>query len=236
LQFDVVRGRSLDRQIEQLKAGELDVLPVVTPSSEREAELQFTRAYLNNPFVLISATTAGSPRSLDDLQGKRLAIYRGHPLRDYLVRRVPRFSGGGAQSRRGHGTDRQGPGRCDGQFTAGGALSACPPVPRAFAHHQHRWRSTGTHRIGDRTAGHGAAHLNKALLSIAPQQMDELVERWSHDVVVEESWVRHRREIVLGFAAAAGLLVLAGLDRFSAPAVTSASAMVASVAASQGGG
>jgi hypothetical protein len=66
--------------------------------------------------------------------------------------------------------------------------------------------------------------------------MDELVERWSHDVVVEESWVRHRREIVLGFAAAAGLLVLAGLDRFSAPAVTSASAMVASVAASQGGG
>jgi two-component system sensor histidine kinase EvgS len=92
-------GRSLDRQIEQLKAGELDVLPVVTPSSEREAELQFTRAYLNNPFVLISATTAGSPRSLDDLQGKRLAIYRGHPLREYLVRRVPRFSGGGAQSR-----------------------------------------------------------------------------------------------------------------------------------------
>jgi two-component system sensor histidine kinase EvgS len=77
LQFDVVRGRSLDRQIEQLKAGELDVLPVVTPSSEREAELQFTRAYLNNPFVLISATTAGSPRSLDDLQDKRLAFIAG---------------------------------------------------------------------------------------------------------------------------------------------------------------
>ena len=50
--------------IEQLKAGELDLLPVVTPSSEREAELQFTRAYLNNPFVLISATAPRSPRRL----------------------------------------------------------------------------------------------------------------------------------------------------------------------------
>lgn len=32
LNFEIVRGNSLDRQIEQLKAGELDLLPVVTPA------------------------------------------------------------------------------------------------------------------------------------------------------------------------------------------------------------
>jgi two-component system sensor histidine kinase EvgS len=117
-------------------------------------------------------------------------------------------------------------------------------VARFLLARQYRERLRITNTVGDQPARIAlatapqarAAMLNKALLSIAPQQMDELVERWSHDVVVEESWLRHRREIVLGFAAAAGCWCWHGLDRFSAPAVTSASAMVASVAASQGGG
>ena len=212
LQFDVVRGRSLDRQIEQLKAGELDVLPVVTPSSEREAELQFTRAYLNNPFVLISATTAGSPRSLDDLQDKRLAIYRGHPLRDYMVRREPRVRLVEVRSP-AEGMELIVKDQAD-------ATVSSLLVARFLLARQYRERLRITNTVGDQPARIALATapqatalhtmLNKALLSIAPQQMDELVERWSHDVVVEESyWVRHRREIVLGFAAAAGLLVLA---------------------------
>jgi two-component system sensor histidine kinase EvgS len=212
LQFEVVRGRSLDRQIEQLKAGELDVLPVVTPSSEREAELQFTRAYLNNPFVLVGSTAPRSPRSLDDLQGKRLAIYRGHPLRDYILRRLPRVRLVEVSSP-AEGMELIVKGQADA--TVSSLLVARFLIAR---HYRERLRITNT--IGDQparialaTAPQGSAlHtiLNKALLSIAPQQMDELVERWSHDVVVEESyWLRHRREIFLGFAAAAGLLVLA---------------------------
>ena len=89
LTFNVQRGNSLDQQIQQLKDGKIDVLPVVTPSIEREVELRFTRAYLNNPFVLVSATTPGSPRTLDDMAGKRLAIYRGHPLLGFIRARAP---------------------------------------------------------------------------------------------------------------------------------------------------
>ncbi|WP_338801319.1 transporter substrate-binding domain-containing protein [Pseudomonas sp. RSB 5.4] len=221
LHFEVVRGRSLDRQIEQLKAGELDVLPVVTPSSEREAELQFTRAYLNNPFVLVSAITAGSPRSLADLPGKRLAIYRGHPLRGYILQRVP-----GVRlvevSSPAEGMELIAKGQADA--TVSSLLVARFLIAR---HYRERLRITNT--IGDQPARIALATapqdtalhtiLNKALLSIAPQQMDELVERWSHDVLVEESyWQRYRREILLAFAAAASLLLLAlawiGLQRW----------------------
>lgn len=212
LQFEVIRGRSLDRQIEQLKAGELDVLPVVTPSSEREAELQFTRAYLNNPFVLVSATTAGSPRSLIDLPGKRLAIYRGHPLRDYILQRVPGIRLVEVRSP-AEGMELIAKGQADA--TVSSLLVARFLIAR---HYRERLRITNT--IGDQparialatAAQDTALHtiLNKALLSIAPQQMDELVERWSHDVVVEESyWQRHRHEILVAFAGAAGLLLLA---------------------------
>ncbi|NNA54646.1 ATP-binding protein [Pseudomonas koreensis] len=212
LKFEIVRGRSLDRQIEQLKAGELDLLPVVTPSRERELELRFTRAYLNNPFVLISATTAQSPRSLDDLAGKRVAIYRGHPLRDFLLERVPLI----------RLVDTQGP--ADGMaLIANGQADATISsllVARYLIARQYRERLHITTTVGDQparialaTAPQAAAlHtiMNKALLSIAPQEMDELIERWSHDVVPEDSyWLRHRREILQGFAAAGGLLLLA---------------------------
>jgi two-component system sensor histidine kinase EvgS len=212
LNFEIVRGASLDRQIEQLKAGELDVLPVVTPSSERETELQFTRAYLNNPFVLVSTISVQGPLNLDDLAGKRLAIYRGHPLRSYLLGRVPRLRLVEVKSP-AEGMALIAKGQVDA--TVSSLLVARFLIAR---HYRERLRITGT--VGDQPARIALATspqmpalhsiLNKALLSIAPQQMDELVERWSHDVVVDGSyWLQHRREILLGFAGAAVLLALA---------------------------
>ena len=220
LNFEVVRGESLDRQIEQLQAGELDVLPVVTPSSERENELRFTRAYMNNPFVLVSGTTEESPRNLDDLVGKRLAIYRGHPLRGYLQERVAALRFVEVKSP-AEGIALIAKGQVD--VTVSSLL-----VARFVIARQHRERLCIASTIGDQPARIALATapqssmlhsiLNKALLSIAPQQMDELVARWSHDVVLEESyWLRHRREILLGFAGAASLLLAAliwiGLQR-----------------------
>lgn len=220
LNFEVVRGQSLDRQIEQLQVGELDVLPVVTPSSERENELRFTRAYMSNPFVLVSATTEASPRNLDELVGKRLAIYRGHPLRGYLQERVSALRFVEVKSP-AEGIALIAKGQAD-------ATVSSLLVARFVIARQHRERLRIASTIGDQPARIALATapqssmlhsiLNKALLSIAPQQMDELVARWSHDVVVEESyWLRHRREILLGFAGAASLLLAAliwiGLQR-----------------------
>ncbi|MCF5071601.1 transporter substrate-binding domain-containing protein, partial [Pseudomonas syringae] len=212
LKFEVVRGQSLDRQIEQLKAGELDVLPVVTPSSEREAELRFTRAYLNNPFVLVSGSPAQSPRTLDDLAGKRLAVYRGHPLRGYIAQRVPDARMIEVRSP-AEGMALIVNGQADATLSS--LLVARYLITR---HYRERLRIVST--VGDQPARIAMATLpsapqlhsilSKALLNIAPQEMDDLVERWSHDVVVDDSyWLRHRREILQGFAAAGGLLLVA---------------------------
>jgi two-component system sensor histidine kinase EvgS len=52
--------------------------------------------------------------------------------------------------------------------------------------------------------------LNKALLSIPPEEMDELTNRWRNEPAVEDSyWSRNRRLIIQGFAFAVGLLSLA---------------------------
>ncbi len=212
LRFEVVRGQSLDRQVEQLKTGELDLLPVLTPSRERELEMLFTRAYANSPFVLIADSKAPGPRSLDEMAGKRLALYRGNPLRAYLLEHVPQIRlvelpspAAGTQA------------LLDGQAEA--TLSSLL-VARYQIDHQYRDRLRIVSTLGDQPARIAMATaldapqlqsiLNKALLSIAPQEMDDLVARWSRNVVLQDSyWQRHREQILRGFAVAAGLLLLA---------------------------
>jgi two-component system sensor histidine kinase EvgS len=212
LTFEIVRGSSLSRQIEQLTAGELDVLPVITPSREREDELHFTRAYLNNPFVLVTAMTDGSPRNLDDLAGQRLAIYRAHPLRAYLVEHAPEVTLIEVKSP-AIGMEMVSKGQVEATLSS--LVGARYLIAR-----QYRERLRIATTVGDQPARIVMATspqatelhsiLNKALLSIAPQEMDELVGRWTHDLAVDASyWQRHRTEILLGFVAAAVLLLLA---------------------------
>ncbi|MCP1444509.1 two-component system sensor histidine kinase EvgS [Pseudomonas sp. GGS8] len=212
LTFEVQRGHSLDRQIEQLQNGEIDLLPVVTPSTEREDTLLFTRSYLSNPFVLVSATTAGSPRTLDDLAGKRLAIYRGHPLFGFIQTWVPQVRLVEVQSP-AEGMEWVIKGQAD-------ATVSSLIVARYLIARQYRDRLRVSSTVGDQPArialatARGALELhsilNKALLSISPKEMDDLVARWSHDVVVDDSyWLRHRQGILQAFAAAGAMLLLA---------------------------
>ena len=212
LTFKVQRSRSLDQQIQQLKTSEIDLVPAIIPSREQEDELRFTRAYLSTPFVLVSATTPGSPKTLDDLAGKRLAIYHSHPLRGFIEARVPGIRLVDVQSP-ADGLEAV----INGQVDA--ALSSLILTRYLIArHYRDRLRINST--VGSEPARITLATergglelqsiLNKALLSISPQEMDELVARWSNNEVVDDSyWLRHRQALLQGFAAAGALLLLA---------------------------
>jgi two-component system sensor histidine kinase EvgS len=212
LAFEVVRGQSLDRQVEQLKSGKLDLLPVMTPSSERETEMLFTRSYANSPFVLITKSKTQAPRSLEEMAGKRLALYRGNPLRDYLFEHVPLINLIEFPSP-ADGTRALLEGRAD-------ATLSSLLVARYQIDHQYRDRLRIVSTLGDQPARIAMTTaldapqlqsiLNKALLGIAPQEIDGLVARWSRNVVLQDSyWQLHREQILRGFAIAAGLLLLA---------------------------
>ena len=210
--FNVQRGQSLDEQIQRLKAGEIDVLPALIPTTEDVAGLRFTSPYVTNPYTLVSAVTPDSPRTLGDLAGKRLAIYHDHPMRAFILARAPQV----------RMLDVQGPAQglemvMKGQADA--ALSSLFMTRYLIARYYNgRLRISST--VGDEPArialatGRDAVALhsilNKALLSISPQEMDDLVARWSNDVVVDDSyWLRHRHSILQAFAVAGALLLLA---------------------------
>lgn len=79
LRFEAIsrRGGFTD-QISSLQQGSAD-LAILSQGREREALLRFTRPVMTNPFVLVAPRgDDGLAEPLDGMEGKRLAIARGH--------------------------------------------------------------------------------------------------------------------------------------------------------------
>ncbi|MCQ6259216.1 transporter substrate-binding domain-containing protein [Pseudomonas sp. Q11] len=212
LKFDIQRGHSLHDVIERVTTGRADVLAAAPPSTELEGMLRFTRPYLSNPFVLVAPSKGKVPLTLDQMEGKRLALIRGNVLREYLLEQFPRVhlvpaeNAAGAMSMVAAGT-------VDGAINS--LISARYMISRQYRGKLQITSTVGTLPARVALATHRDAPelhsiLDKALLSISPEEMDELTNRWRSEVVIDDSyWLRNRTTIVQGFAIAALLLLLA---------------------------
>ncbi len=89
LRFEVQRGRNVNAMIEDVNTGKADIIGAIVPSTEREAQLNFSRPYLENSYVLLTRKEPGAPSNLEQIAGKRLAITQGNPLEVYLRKDFP---------------------------------------------------------------------------------------------------------------------------------------------------
>ncbi|WP_425273408.1 transporter substrate-binding domain-containing protein [Pseudomonas morbosilactucae] len=213
LKFDIQRGDSVPDLIARVASGKADMLAAITPSSEREGQLRFTRPYLTNPFVLVTASGPRQPATLDEMAGKRLALIRGNVLREYLIEHYPRVELVAADNA-ADAMAMVADGKAQGAINS--LVSAHYMISRQYRDRLQVTSTVGTMpaRVAfatDRGALELYSILDKALLSIAPDEMDELTNRWRNEVLVEDSyWLRYRTTILQGFAIATLLLLLAG--------------------------
>lgn len=77
--------------LEAARKGEIDLLPTVARTEERERFLAFSRPYLSTS-SLIFARRDSNVRVLDDLSGKRVAVERDFAVHDLLRAAVPGVS------------------------------------------------------------------------------------------------------------------------------------------------
>ncbi len=211
LKFDAVPGRSIPRQIDQVSAGGADMLAVVTPSVEGAEKVRFTRPYLTNPLVLVTRGEERSPLTLEDMVGKRLALIGGSGLHDTIAQNFPgiRF------------VDVENPEQALALVANGGAegavnslLSARFMIARSYRDSLRVTSTIGSDPVRiafgvNRSQLELFSILDKALLSITPQEMDEIISHWRNEVIIEDSyWLRHRNVIMQGFGLAALLLVI----------------------------
>lgn len=211
LKFDVVPGTSMPQQIDKVSTGGADMIAVVTPSVERTDKVRITRPYLTNPFVLVSRMDDRSPLTLEDMAGKRLALIGGNSLQEGIAQAYPTIKF----------VDVDNPEHAMALVASGGADAAVNTLisARYMIAREYRDRLRVTSTIGSEPAriafGVNRSQLelysilDKALLSITPQEMDELAGHWRSEVLVEDSyWARHRTVIIQGFSLAALLLLI----------------------------
>ncbi|TWC67963.1 two-component system sensor histidine kinase EvgS [Pseudomonas sp. SJZ103] len=211
LKFDVERGSSLPQQIDQASVGRVDMLAVVTPSDERSEKIRFTRPYLSSPYVLVVRADDEHLVTLEDMPGKRMAIIRGNSLAAQISRDYPNIGFVDVENPE-QAMELVAKGSVDA--TAVSLISARYMIARNY---RNRLRITST--VGSEPAritfGVNRSQLelysilDKALLSITPEEMDELTNHWRSEIIIEDNyWMRHRNIILQGFGLAALLLLV----------------------------
>ncbi len=75
--------------IKRTKAGELDLLPAVMATPEREEYLNFTKPYIRFPMVIANHMDTSGVWSLNDLAHKRVGVVKDYVTEDILRRNHP---------------------------------------------------------------------------------------------------------------------------------------------------
>lgn len=210
LKFQIIETDSVPTMISMVEQGEAEVVGALNYGEQRARTLAFTRPYLANPRVLVTSVRDTSIRHPDQLDGKRLAIIRGTPVSAELRQRYPAISLIEVDDPLAL-MEYVAQGRADAALSS--QINAAYFISRMF---KDRLRIA---TLLDDTPALAAfaterssplhAILEKSLLSIPPEQMTQLVNRWRINALISDTPWRNYRSLVLQILGIAVALVLA---------------------------
>ncbi len=213
LRFEITKAASMADMINRVSQGNADLIGALIPSEEREDRLSFTRPYIDNSFVLITRKWPENPPRLEQLNGKRVAITLGSPMLPFLRREFPEVVPIEVDNPY-QILEMLAQGRVEGAVTS--LLSANYFLTSGVF--EDRLQITTT--VGDepaliamatsRKATELSAILDKALSSIAPQELSAINNRWRSYTPAGGNWQDYQRQIyqiIIG----ASLLLLGSL-------------------------
>ncbi|MGL6000304.1 MAG: transporter substrate-binding domain-containing protein [Pseudomonas proteolytica] len=214
LRLEFQHTRNVNQMIEQVENGSADIIAAISPTRERETRLNFSRPYLQNSYVLLTRKEPGAPSSLEQLAGKKLAITQGNPLVDYLHREF-------AQITLVQADDTFKASEMLAQGQVDGAVNSLVVANYFLSSHFFQDRLQISSSIGtqlasfslatSRSATELASILDKALLSIAPDELGVINNRWRGYTAASDSYWRNYHRLIIQIISAAGLLLLTSL-------------------------
>ena len=214
LRFEVQRGREVEDMIKQVTTQNVDIIGAIVPSNQREAQLSFSRPYLENSYVLLTRKEPGAPLNLEQMTGRRLAVTRGTPLADTLRKDFPQI-----QLVETGDTFRASELLAQGQVD--GAVNTLLIANYFLSSKVFQDKLQITTSIGtapatfalatSRHATELSSILDKALLSIAPDEMGVINSRWRGYTVASDSYWRNYNQLIARIVIGTGLLLLVSL-------------------------
>lgn len=212
LQFTLIERNSVQAMVEQVARGEAQMIGALGYGVDRASQLRYTRPYLVSPRVLVARNQAAWPLQSRDLDGKRIALLRGSPLRAEVLRQYPNATVIEAKNPLAL-MESVATGEADVAYSS--HINATYYINHVFKD-QLRIASV----LGDDPAAAAfavapgqpqlQAILDKTLLSIPPEELDQLVNRWRTSSLVSDGPWRNYRTLALQVLVLSALL-LAGV-------------------------
>lgn len=212
LHFKSVESPSAQAMIERLARGDAQMIGALGYSTDRSKQLRYTRPYLVSPRVLVTRGDNALPPQAMALDGMRIALVRGSPQRAVLQQRYP-------QARMVEVDNPLGLMEAVANGAADVALSSHINAAYYISHvFKDRLRIASVLDDDPAIAAFAVAAdqpqlqaiLDKALLSIPPEELDQLINRWRTTTLVSDSPWRDYRTLVLQVLVLSALL-LAGV-------------------------
>ncbi|WMY87794.1 MULTISPECIES: transporter substrate-binding domain-containing protein [Pseudomonas] len=212
LHFKPVESPSAQAMIERLARGDAQMIGALGYSTDRSKQLRYTRPYLVSPRVLVTRGDNALPPQAMALDGMRIALVRGSPQRAVLQQRYP-------QARMVEVDNPLGLMEAVVNGAADVALSSHINAAYYISHvFKDRLRIASVLDDDPAIAAFAVAAdqpqlqaiLDKALLSIPPEELDQLINRWRTTTLVSDSPWRDYRTLALQVLVLSALL-LAGV-------------------------
>ena len=215
LRFEIQRGRDVNAMIDQVEAGRADIIGAIIPSAEREAQLDFSRPYLENSYVMLTHKESLAPTGLEEMEGKRLAVTRGSPLQKFLRENFPKI-----QLVETGDTFKSAELLLQGHVE--GAVNTLVVANYLLSSQMFQDKLQISFSIGTIPATFGLATsrsatelssiLDKALLSIAPDELGVINSRWRGYTAASDSYWRDYHQLIARIVIGTGLLLLISLS------------------------
>ncbi|MBK4996673.1 transporter substrate-binding domain-containing protein [Pseudomonas sp. S37] len=212
LQFKAVESTSAYAMVERLNQGDALMIGALGYGADRSKQLRYTRPYLVSPRVLVTRNDSTSPAQAKALDGQRIAVVKGSPQRAVLQQRYP-------QARLIEVDNPLGLMEAVANDRADVALSSHINAAYYISHvFKDRLRIASVLDDEPAIAAFAVAAdqpqlqaiLDKALLSIPPDELDQLINRWRTSTLVSDSQWRDYRTLALQVLVLSALL-LAGV-------------------------
>ncbi|MCU9949526.1 bifunctional diguanylate cyclase/phosphodiesterase [Pseudomonas sp. PDM13] len=89
VKLEAVEPRNWSEVLEQARSGQLDLLPGIMSTPERQQYLSFTRPYLDFPIVILARDGGPQPHSLGELYGLKVAVVEDYAPHELLRNNNP---------------------------------------------------------------------------------------------------------------------------------------------------
>lgn len=212
LRFKPVESPSAQTMIEQLVRGDAQMIGALGYGADRSKQLRYTRPYLVSPRVLVSRSDTPPAVVASALRDQRIALIRGSPQQALLQRRYPQAKVVEVDTPLGL-MEAVANGNADVALSS--HINAAYYINHVF---KDRLRIASVLDDDPAVAAFAVAAdqpqlqaiLDKALLSIPPEELDQLSNRWRTSTLVSDSPWRDYRTLALQVLVLSALL-LAGV-------------------------